>query len=194
MKHYLLLAGALLAIPAHAEIKGDTIKIGVLTDMSGVYASNGGAGSVIAARLAAEDFGNAINGKPIVILQADDQNKADIGGSIARQWYDRENVLAVADLVPSPVALAVEDIVRQNHKISLNSGAVAESLFQENCAATAFTWTQDSYLIANGIVSGVWQRTRAPWFFVSADLGPAQQLEKQARIHLAELGERWRAA
>ena len=141
-----------------------------------------------AARLAAEDFGNAINGKPIVILQADDQNKADIGGSIARQWYDRDGVLAIADLVPSPVALAVQDIVRQNHKISLNTGAAAESLFQENCAATAFTWTQDSYSIANGTVTGVWQRTKALWFFVSADLGPAQQLEKQARVRLAELG------
>jgi ABC-type branched-subunit amino acid transport system substrate-binding protein len=190
MKRGLLIAcvGMLAAGAARAEIKGDAIKIGVLNDMTGVYADNGGPGSVVAAQLAAEDFGNVVNGKPIVILQADDQNKADVGAALARQWFDRDGVLAVADMVPSPVALAVQDLVRQNHKISLNSGSVAESLFQENCAATAFTWTHDSYSIANGTVSGVWQTTRAPWFFISTDLGPAAQLAQQARTRLTALG------
>jgi len=190
MKKQILVAclGLLTAGAARAEIKGDTVKIGVLNDMTGVYAANGGPSSVVAAQLAAEDFGGVINGKPIIILQADDQNKADVGAAIARQWYDRDGVLAITDMVPSPVALAVQDLVRQNHKIALNSGAVAESLFQENCAATAFTWTHDSYSIANGTVSGVWQHTKAPWFFISTDLGPAAQLEQQARTRLAELG------
>jgi ABC-type branched-subunit amino acid transport system substrate-binding protein len=143
---------------------------------------------VVAAKLAAEDFGGVINGKPIVILQADDQNKPDIGAGLAREWFDREGVLAVADLVPSPVALAVEDLVRQNHKIALISGASAESMFQENCAPTAFVWTQDTYSIANGTVGGIWQRTKAPWFFISADLAPSLQLEKQARARLQALG------
>ena len=189
MKLTLLACLALLAAtPAGAEIRGDAVKIGVLTDMTGVYSANSGPGSVEAARLAAEEFGNSINGKPIVILQADDQNKADLGATIARQWFDREGVSAIADLVPSPVALAVEDIIRQNHAIVLISGAAAEATFQENCVATAFVWTQDSYSLANGTVTGVWQRTHAPWFFISADLGPALQLETQARAKLAELG------
>ena len=173
---------------ARAEIRADSIKVGVLTDMSGVYAVNGGPGSVVAAQLAAEDFGGAINGKPIVILQADNQNKTDVGLAIARQWYDRDGVLAIADLIPSPVALGVEDLVRQNHRIALISGAAAESIFQENCASTAFDWVQDTYSIANGTVDGVWQRTKAPWFFISADLTPAAQLEQQARAKLAQLG------
>lgn len=178
----------LAAGSAQAEISGDAVRIGVLTDMSGVYSANGGAGSVEAARMAAEEFGGTVNGKPIVILQADDQNKPDVGASIARQWFDREGVSAIVDLLPSPVALAVEDIVRQNHHIALISGAVAETMFQENCASTAFTWTQDTYSLANGVVAGIWQRTHAPWFFINADLGPSLQLEHQARARLAELG------
>jgi len=179
----LLAAGA-----AQAEIRGDAVKIGVLNDMSGVYSGNGGIGSVTAAQLAAEDFGGAISGKPIVILQADDQNKADIGIGIARQWFDREGVLAVVDLVPSTVALGVEDLVRQNHKIALISGAAAESMFQENCASTAFTWVQDTYSIANGTVDGVSARTKGPWFFINADLAPSRQLEKQAQARLQARG------
>jgi ABC-type branched-subunit amino acid transport system substrate-binding protein len=190
MKHLPALLALLLATTtaAPAEIRGDAIRIGVLNDMSGIYAGNGGPGSVVAAKLAAEDFGGAIDGKPIVIMQADDQNKPDIGAGLAREWFDRQGVLAVADLVPSPVALAVEDLVRQNHKIALISGASAESMFQENCAPTAFVWTQDTYSIANGTVGGIWQRTKAPWFFITADLGPSLQLEKQARARLKELG------
>jgi ABC-type branched-subunit amino acid transport system substrate-binding protein len=173
---------------AQAEIRGDSIKVGVLSDMSGVYAGNGGPGSVVAAQLAAEDFGGAIDGKPIVILQADDQNKPDIGTSIARQWYDREGVLAIADLVPSTVAVGVEELVRQNHKIALISGASSESMYQENCAETAFTWVQDTYSIANGTVDGVWARTKGPWFFLNTDLAPSLQLERQAHHRLDELG------
>jgi ABC-type branched-subunit amino acid transport system substrate-binding protein len=189
MKHVPAFLGLLLAATAaHAEIRGSAIRIGVLNDMSGIYSGNGGPGSVVAARLAAEDFGGAIHGKPIIILQADDQNKPDIGAGLAREWFDREGVLAVADLVPSTVALAVEDLVRQNHKIALISGAAAESMFQENCATTAFTWTQDTYSIANGTVGAIWQRTKAPWFFINADLAPSLQLEKQARARLKELG------
>jgi ABC-type branched-subunit amino acid transport system substrate-binding protein len=183
-----LLGLLLVATTAHAEIRGSAIRIGVLNDMSGIYSGNGGPGSVVAAKLAAEDFGGAIHGKPIIILQADDQNKPDIGAGLAREWFDREGVLAIADLVPSTVALAVEDLVRQNHKIALISGASAESMFQENCAATAFTWTQDTYSIANGTVGAIWQRTKAPWFFINADLAPSLQLEKQARARLKELG------
>ncbi len=184
----LLLAATAAPAVTKAEIKGDSIRIGILNDMTGVYSGNGGTGSVAAARLAAEDFGGAIAGKPIVILQADDQNKADIGVGIAREWFDRQGVLAIADLVPTPVALGVEDLARQNHRIVLISGAAAESMFQESCASTAFTWVQDTYSIANGTVDGVWQRTKKPWFFVNADLGPSQQLSDQAQARLKSLG------
>lgn len=180
--------GMLAAGPARADIRGDAVRIGVLTDMSGVYSANGGPGSVEAARMAAEEFGNAISGKPIVILAADDQNKADVGATIARQWFDRDGVSAIVDLVPSPVALAVQDIVRQNHAIALVSGGSSEAMFQENCVATGFVWTHDTYSMANGAVTGVWARTHAPWFFINVDVGASQQLARQAQARLAELG------
>jgi branched-chain amino acid transport system substrate-binding protein len=188
MRCVLLLLTTMSTGAARAEIKADAIKIGILSDMTGVYSGNGGTGSVAAARLAVEDFGGAIDGKPIMILQADDQNKADVGVGIAREWFDRQGVLGIADLVPTPVALGVEDLARQNHRIVLISGAAAESMFQENCASTAFTWVQDTYSIANGTVDGVWQRTQKPWFFVNADLGPSQQLSDQAQARLKSLG------
>lgn len=192
MRRQLVLAFALAlaAGSAQAEIRGDAVRVGVLSDMSGVYSGNGGPGSVVAAQMAAEEFGGAVNGKPVIILQADDQNKPDVGAGIARQWFDRDGVSAIVDLLPSPVALAVQDIVRQNHRIALISGAVAEAMYQENCASTAFVWTQDTYSVANGTVAGVLRRTQAPWFFINADLAPSLQLERQARVRLAELGGR----
>lgn len=183
-----VVAALLASTAAHADIQGAAIKVGILNDQNGVYAANGGAGSVVAAQMAADEFGGAIAGKPIVILQADDQNKPDIGVGIARQWFDREGVLAIADLVPSPVALGVEDLVRQNHRIALISGAAAEAMYQDNCAATAFTWVQDTYSMATGTVDGIWARTRLPWFFINADIGASLQLEQQARARLKQLG------
>ena len=103
---------ALIAGSASAEIKGEAIRVGVLTDMNGVFATAMGSGSVEAARMAAEDFGGSINGKPIEILQADHQNKPDIASSLARKWFDRDNVQAIADGGSSGAALAVQELVR----------------------------------------------------------------------------------
>ena len=100
------------AASAQAEIKSDAIRIGVVTDMSGVFATAMGPGSVEAARMAAEDFGGAINGKPIVILQADHQNKPDVASAIVREWFDRDGVQAVADGGSSAAALAIQEVTR----------------------------------------------------------------------------------
>jgi ABC-type branched-subunit amino acid transport system substrate-binding protein len=109
-----VLAVLLGTASAHAEIKSDAIRIGVLTDMSGVFATAMGPGSVEAARMAAEEFGGAINGKPIQILQADHQNKPDVASSIAREWFDRDGVQAIADGGSSAAALGVQEVVRAN--------------------------------------------------------------------------------
>ena len=101
-------------IHASAQLSGDAVKIGVLNDQSGLYADFGGRGSVIAAQMAAEDFGGKVLGKPIQILSADHQNKPDVGSNIARQWFDQEGVDAIADLTTSSVALAVQEIGKQN--------------------------------------------------------------------------------
>jgi len=183
-----LFALAAMALPAHAEIKADAIRIGVLSDMSGVFATAMGPGSVTAAQMAVEEFGGKVDGKPIVILQADHQNKPDIASGIARQWFDRDGVQAIADGGTSAASLAVQDLVRQNHRIFLVSGAGAADLSDRACAPTSVQWTQDSNSTANGVVAGVWARSREPWFFITADYAYGLAVETDAKARLSQLG------
>ena len=182
------LAILLATAPADAEIKSDAIRIGVLTDMSGPFATAMGPGSVEAARMAAEEFGDAINGKPIQILQADHQNKPDVASSIAREWFDRQGVQAVADGGSSAAALAVQEIVREKNRVFLISGAGAEQLSGAACAPTSVQWTHDSHSTATAVVSGVWGRTHEPWFFITADYAYGKAVETAARARLTQLG------
>src|SRR5467141_2964080 len=108
-----------LTAPACAHMSGDVVKIGVLNDMSGLYADISGQGSVEAARMAIADFGGTVNGKKIELVSADHQNKPDVGGAIARQWYDNDKVDAIVDVPTSSVALAVQDIARERKKVFL---------------------------------------------------------------------------
>jgi ABC-type branched-subunit amino acid transport system substrate-binding protein len=183
-----LLGLALVASSARAEIKGEAIRIGVLTDMTGVFATAMGPGSVEAARMAAEEFGGKINGKPIDILQADHQNKPDIAASLARQWFDRDGVQAIADGGSSGAALAVQELVRTNGKIFLISGAGANQLTDEACAPTSVQWTQDAYSTATAVVSGIMQSSKEPWFFITGDYAFGHSIEATARARIAELG------
>ena len=116
------------ATSAQADIKSDALRIGVVTDVSGMFATAMGPGSVEAARMAAEEFGGAIDGKPIVILQADTQNKPDVASSIVREWFDRDHVQAVADGGSSSTALAIQELARAKQRVFLISGAGAEQL------------------------------------------------------------------
>jgi branched-chain amino acid transport system substrate-binding protein len=183
-----LLAILLAASPARAEIKGEAIRIGVLTDMNGIFATAMGAGSVEAARMAAEEFGGNINGKPIEILQADHQNKPDIATSLARKWFDRDGVQAIADGGSSGSALAVQELVRANGKIFLISGAGANQLTDEACAPTSVQWTQDAHSTATAVVSGIMQTSKEPWFFITGDYAFGHSIETTARAKIAELG------
>jgi ABC-type branched-subunit amino acid transport system substrate-binding protein len=183
-----LCAALSVSVAARADITGDAIRIGVLTDMSGPFATAMGPGSVAAAQMAAEEFGGAIDGKPIIILRADHQNKPDIGASIARQWFDRDGVSAIADGGTSAVALAVENLVRQNHKIALISGGGAEEISNQACAPTAIQWAQDSYSTVTGLVSAVAADNKAPWFFITGDYAYGKASEAAARARLAKLG------
>jgi ABC-type branched-subunit amino acid transport system substrate-binding protein len=183
----LLMTLALAGSAAQAEIKGDTIRIGVLTDMNGVFATAMGPGSVAAARMAAEEFGGKINGKPIEILQADHQNKSDIAGSLARKWFN-DGVQAIADGGSSGAALAVQELVRGNGKIFLISGAGANQLTDEACAPTSVQWTHDAYSTATALVSGIMQTSKEPWFFITGDYAFGHSVEATARARIAELG------
>src|SRR5690606_6193553 len=138
---------ALLATPlvSAQNISDDKVVIGVLSDMSGLYSDTAGEGSVVAARMAIEDFGGKVRGKPIELVTGDHQNKADVGAGLARNWFERGGVDAIVDLNQSAVGMAVNALVRENGKVALNTAAVASSLTNEGCGPTAIHWTYDSY-------------------------------------------------
>jgi branched-chain amino acid transport system substrate-binding protein len=163
-------AACLLFAPvAHADMSGGKIKIGVLTDLSGPYEQNSGAGSVEAARMAAEEFGNQIKGVPVEIVSADHQNKPDIGAAIARRWFDLEGVDAVTDLVNSAVGFAVLEIAKANNKTVLLTSAGSADFTGKACAPNnSVHWVYDSYEIGSAIGQALPQLGKT-WFFVTAD-------------------------
>jgi branched-chain amino acid transport system substrate-binding protein len=166
-----LLAGtaavAFTAGAAHAQISGDVVKIGVLTDKSSLYADVAGEGSVVAAQLAVEEFGGKAGGKPVQVISADHQNKADISSNIARQWFDTEGVDAIADLVTSSTALAVQEVARDKAKVTLISGAATSRLTGDACSPTGFHWAYDTYALAVGTGRAVVRNGGKSWFFIT---------------------------
>jgi branched-chain amino acid transport system substrate-binding protein len=171
------LGATLLSVQTgRAEISDGVIKIGVLDDMSGGYEDVAGAGSVEAAKMAIEEFGGAIDGKPIELVSADHRNKADVGGSIAAQWFDVDHVDAVADVVTSSVAFAVQELARTRKKAVLFSSAGSADLTGKACAPYSVQWTYDTYEMGNGIAAAVPQLGKT-WYFVTADYSFGHDLE-----------------
>jgi branched-chain amino acid transport system substrate-binding protein len=171
---------ALLALgtTASAEISGDVVKIGVLNDMSSLYADLSGAGSVEAARMAIADFGGTVNGKKIELISADHQNKPDIGSAIATQWFDNDGVDVIVDVPTSSVALAVQEVARKKGKVFLISGAAASDLTGKACSPTSVHWTYDTVALANGTGSAVVKAGGDTWFFITADYAFGHALER----------------
>jgi branched-chain amino acid transport system substrate-binding protein len=163
---------------ARAEMNG-TLRVGVLNDMSSVYADFQGPGSVVAAQLAVEDFA-ALSQRKIEVLSADHQNKPDIGASIARRWLDVDGVDVIADLPNSAVALAVADIVRDENKVLIGSGAGTALLTGAKCSPNTVHWTYDTWAMGHGLARGVLAQGGKSWFFVTADYAFGHDLEKQA--------------
>src|SRR5712675_2149991 len=174
----IIAAALMISAAAQAQISGDTVKIGILNDMSGLYADLGGQGSVEAARMAVADFGDNVNGKKIEIISADHQNKPDVGGALARQWYDNDGVDAIVDVPTSSVALAVQDVARERKKVFLISGAASSDLTGKACSATAVHWTYDTAALANGTGSAVVKAGGDTWFFITADYAFGHALER----------------
>ena len=167
-----------LAAPASAEISGDAVKLGVLNDMSSLYADISGAGSVEAARMAIADFGGTVNGKKIELISADHQNKPDVGSAIANQWFDNDGVDAIVDVPTSSVALAVQQIARTKGKVFLISGAASSDLTGKACSPTSVHWTYDTVALANGTGSAVVKAGGDTWFFLTADYAFGHALER----------------
>ena len=155
------------AHPALAQ--SPPLRIGVLNDQSGMYADLSGPGSVVAATMAAEDAGGTVLGRKIEVLTGDHQNKADVGAAIAAQWYDTQGVSAIVDVPVSSVALAVQDVARNRHKIVMFSGAGSSDLTGKACSPTGFAWTFDTIALANGTGSAIVKAGGDTWFFLTAD-------------------------
>ena len=166
------------ATSANAEMDGK-LRIGVMNDMSSVYADFQGPGSVVAARLAAEEFAKKSKRK-VEILSADHQNKADVGASIARKWFDVEGVDMIIDLPNSAVALAVADIAREKNKVMIGSGAGTALLTGEKCSPNTVHWTYDTWAMGHGLARGILEQGGKTWFFITADYAFGHDLEKQA--------------
>ena len=178
---------ALAAGPAHAQWSDGTIKIGVLTDMSSLYTDLSGAGSVLAARFAVEDFGAAAKGMKVEIVNADHQNKADVGSTIARQWYDVDKVDVIVDTPNSGVALAVTEITREKNKVFLISGAASSALTGAKCSPNTVHWTYDTWALANGTGRAIVRTGGDTWYFLTADYAFGHQLEADTENVVKEM-------
>ncbi|MBP2297626.1 ABC transporter substrate-binding protein [Azospirillum picis] len=190
----LLLAGTALltlagtAVQANAQVSDNVVRIGVLNDRSGIYADLAGEGSAIAARMAAEEFGNKVAGAPIEIIVADHQNKADIAASKAREWVDTGGVDAIADVPNSAAALAVQGITKDKKRIFLMSGPGATALSGAQCSPYGFQWTYDNYAMAAGTGRALVEQGKKKWFFVTADYAFGQSLEEETTKMVKSLG------
>lgn len=173
-----VLAGsaALLAGRARAEA---LVRIGVLTDESGPYASSGGAGSVAAARMAVADFGGAVLGRPVEVIRADTQNKPDVAGSIAREWYDN-GVDAITDLPVTPVAAAVQQVAREKARTVLITAAAVTEFTSKTCAPVSSHWADDTHALAAGTGKVLTQGGGKSWYFVTVDFSFGAALQAEA--------------
>jgi len=180
MRRALLLAAAMLASPLTAIEAGaqTPLKLGYILDMSGPYADITGAGSVEAARMAVEDFGGKVLGRPVEIVSADHQNKADIAGNTAREWFDNRGVEAILDVAASATALAANEAARERKKVIMFSGPGATRLTNEACSATSIHYAYDTYALAKGTGLATVKQGFDSWFFITADYAFGHDLER----------------
>ena len=181
MKHltgWIALAAFLGCGTAQAQVSDGVVKLGVLNDMSSLYADIGGKGSVLAAQMAADDVGGKVLGAPIEIISGDHQNQPDIGAGIARRWIDVDHVDAIVDVPTSSVALAVQEVTRTKKHIFLMSGPASSDLTGKACSPYGFQWTYDTYALAHGTGGAMVGKGGDSWFFVTADYAFGHALER----------------
>jgi branched-chain amino acid transport system substrate-binding protein len=182
------LAVALGCGSAQAQYTDGTIKIGVMNDMSGTYKDLSGPGSVVAAKMAVEDFGAAAKGMKVEIVGADHQNKPDVGSNVVRAWIDTDKVDAIVDVPTSSVALAVNEIVRDKNKVFLVSGAAASDLTGEKCSPNTIHWTYDTWALANGTGKAIVKTGGDSWFFLTANYAFGLALERDTAAVVTKNG------
>jgi len=182
------IAGAAFFAAATAAEAQTPVKIGVLNDRSSLYADLSGEGSVVAAKLAVEDFKAADKGLKVDIIAADHQNKSDIAVNTAREWFDQQGVDLIVDTPNSGVALAISQLVKEKNKVFINSGAGSSDLTGTKCTPNTIHWTYDTWQLANGTGRAVVERGGDKWFFITADYAFGHALERDTANVVKESG------
>ncbi len=175
-----LALAAAAALTSAARAEDITVKLGVLNDMSSLYADIGGQGSVLAAKMAVEDFNPAAHGMKVEIISADHLNKPDVGANIAKQWIDVDHVDAILDVPTSSVALAVNEVIREKNKVFLVSGAAISDLTGTKCSPNTVHWTYDTWMLAHGTAGALVKTGGDTWFFLTSDYAFGHALERDA--------------
>jgi branched-chain amino acid transport system substrate-binding protein len=170
-----------MAVSAPTVAKNGPVMLGVLTDMSSLYADNGGQGSVVAAQMAVDDFDGKVLGRSVQIVAGDHQNKADVGSAITRRWLENEGVEVILDVPNSAVALAVQGVTREKKKLFLTTGAATSRLTGDECSMAGIHWTYDTYALSQGTTKAISHLGAKTWFFLSADYSLGVQLEADSR-------------
>ena len=175
------LVGLALVAGAHAQtVSNDVVKIGLLNDQSGIFADMSGKMSVEAVKMAIDDFGGKVLGKPIQIVSADHQNKVDIGLATARKWYEQEGVDMILDVPNSAIALAVQELTKQMNRVAIYTSPGTSDLTGKACSPNGVHWTYDTYAYASGAAAGVMAEGGKTWFFITSDYAFGHALERDA--------------
>ncbi len=174
--------------PAYGRAEDAPIKLGVLTDLSGIYSSSTGPGAVEAARMAIEDFGGSVLGRKIELISADHQNKPDVGLAILSRWYDVENVSAVFELVNSTIALGAFKMSQEKNRIAVVTGSGSSELTGKGCVPNGFQWVWDTESLGRAIGSSVTKQGGTSWFFLTVDYSFGRQLEADASSAIKAAG------
>lgn len=177
-------AATALALPARAATP---IRIGVLTDENGPYADAGGAGSVLAARMAAQDFGGSVLGRPIEIVHGDTQNKPDVASAIARKWYD-SGVDAIIDLPVTPIAVAVQQVAKEKRRTVMITAAAITEFTSKLCSPTSSHWADDTHALTTGVARLTNAQNARTWFFITVDFSFGQALESMTATAIEAAG------
>ena len=184
----LLLATCLLAPAAHAEVPGNKVTVGVLTDLSGPFSDQVGTGSIAAAKLAAQDFAAESKGLQVEIISADHQNKPDVGSAIARSWFDEKGVDAIVDLPNSGVALAVVAVAHDRHRTALASSSMSSDITGKACQPTTVQWVSDTWAQGKSTAAGLVPQGLNKWYFLTVNYALGLSLEGDATSALKALG------
>jgi len=179
-KLFLALAMTVGMLVGPASAQDGPLKIGVLGDMSGLWSSSSGKGSIAAVELAIEDFGPTVLGRKIEIVSGDHQNKSDLGAAIVRRWFEDENVSMVTDVIGSAVALAVQGEARRANRIALYTGAGSSDLTGKECSPTGFVWTLDTHALTLSVTNALLSQGLKNWYFLTPDFVFGHQAEEVA--------------